>query len=414
VARALTAGACPSLNWQGGSAPMQTRAAPGVVPARAGSGQAVSKASVFPLRSCEAVIPPGAQALRVQDLPLPAPRAEIRRIVLLGDTGCRMKQSDAAFQDCHDATAWPFAQIARSAAALQPDLVVHLGDIHYRESPCPADRAGCAGSPWGYGHDAWAADFFLPAAPLLAAAPWLVVRGNHESCARAGHGWFRYLDGHGYTPELSCDDPSRDTQADYTEPYAVPLDAQTQWIVFDSAAVSGKAYGPNDPAYARYLRLIDLAGQLTGQRPLSIWLNHHPVLAFGSSASGAPKSGTAGLLSVLQARHPERLFPNGVDLVINGHVHLFEALDFAGPHPAELLVGNGGSAMEGHVDAGQARSAQPAAGARVRHFATQPGYGFATLDRSVDGWELTERGVDGSPLLRCELQAPRLVCRSPN
>ncbi len=54
----------------------------------------------------------------------------------------------------------------------------------------------CAGSPWGYGWDAWNADFFTPAAPLLAAAPWAAVRGNHESCARAGQGWWRFLDGH--------------------------------------------------------------------------------------------------------------------------------------------------------------------------------------------------------------------------
>ena len=117
--------------------------------------------------------------------------AQIKRIVLIGDTGCRMKASENAFQACNDSVKWPFAQVAQSAAALQPDLVIHVGDIHYRESPCPAGNAGCANSPWGYGFDAWQADLFEPAKPLLAAAPWVFVRGNHESCSRAGQGCSR-------------------------------------------------------------------------------------------------------------------------------------------------------------------------------------------------------------------------------
>ena len=81
-----------------------------------------------------------------------------------------------------------------SLATARPDLVIHVGDYHYREDACPAGHAGCAGSPFGYGFDAWNADFFGPAAPLLAAAPWVMVRGNHEDCSRAGEGWFRFLD----------------------------------------------------------------------------------------------------------------------------------------------------------------------------------------------------------------------------
>ena len=57
------------------------------------------------------------------------------------------------------------------ARSWKPDLVIHVGDYHYRENACPKDIAGCRDSPWGYGWDAWDADFFVPARPLLAAAP---------------------------------------------------------------------------------------------------------------------------------------------------------------------------------------------------------------------------------------------------
>ena len=108
---------------------------------------------------------------------------------------------------------WPFASVAASAADWDPDLIIHVGDYLYRESPCPADNAGCAGSPYGDTWATWNADFFEPAAPLLDAAPWILVRGNHEDCSREGTGWFRYLDP--MPMPRSCEP--------YTEPYALTI-----------------------------------------------------------------------------------------------------------------------------------------------------------------------------------------------
>jgi len=277
MVRANTAAAnCPTLSWEGGALPMRLRAAPASVPA----SQAGAKPAVFTQRSCELELPAGARQLRVGGLELAAPVAEPRRLLLLGDTGCRMKASENAFQDCNDPAAWPYAAVVRRAAAMQPDLVIHVGDMHYRESPCPADRAGCAGSPWGYGDDAWQADFFAPSAPLLKAAPWVMVRGNHESCARAGLGWFRYLDAHAWQGPAACED--------FTAPFVLPLDSQTQLIVFDSSAVVNRAYPAGDAALQRYQAQLRQVEQLSGARPHNFLLHHHPVLGFSSSADGPP------------------------------------------------------------------------------------------------------------------------------
>ena len=40
----------------------------------------------------------------------------------------------------------------------------------------------------------WRDDFFIPSSRLLVAAPWILNRGNHELCSRAGPGWFYLLD----------------------------------------------------------------------------------------------------------------------------------------------------------------------------------------------------------------------------
>ena len=93
----------------------------------------------FPL-ICEAPVPPGAIALSAADIPLPVPAAIPNRILVLGDTGCRI--TGGALQACNDPAAWPFAALAEAAAKLEPDLIVHLGDYLYREESLPARQRG--------------------------------------------------------------------------------------------------------------------------------------------------------------------------------------------------------------------------------------------------------------------------------
>lgn len=409
--RAIAEGeGCPRLQTSVGEFAMRPRAGGAAIAPRIEPSQPQTRVARFVANSCELSLPAGAAALRVGDIELEAPAPEIRRIVLVGDSGCRMKASENAFQDCHDARAWPWQVVATSAAALHPDLVIHLGDYHYRESPCPSGRAGCAGSPWGYGEDVWMEDLFRPAAPLLAAAPWVFVRGNHESCSRAGVGWMRYLDPAPWSPARSCEDPAHDRDGDFGPPFVVPLSRELQLMVFDSSFAGARAYRDGDPEAALYAQQLAQAETLARRRPRNWFANHHPVLGFAGTASGVPKSAAQGLRSVLQRRYSARYFSDDIELVLNGHVHLFEALDFAGGQPAELVLGNSGSAIEGHVDPAAARHAQPAPGAVVGSFVTRSDFGFATLERRDDGWLLAERGPRGEVLQTCTLQGSRLNC----
>ena len=148
----------------------------------------------YPVQTCIAHAAPSSRAITVDGLAAPALPSDIKRIVVIGDTGCRLEGSFT--QDCNDPAKWPFATVARLAAARHPDLVIHVGDYYYRETACPDNQPGCAGSPFGDNWAVWQKDFFDPAAPLLASAPWVMVRGNHELCSRGGHGWFRLLDPH--------------------------------------------------------------------------------------------------------------------------------------------------------------------------------------------------------------------------
>jgi len=414
IARVITdAAICPALEVDGQPLAMQVRSRPQTFPQRpTASSPALSKPSAFPTLVCEADLPPRARTARLGERLLPIAPRVIRRIVLIGDTGCRLKQADKAYQACNDPAKYPFAQIAAAAAKLHPDLVVHVGDYLYRENPCPADEVGCAGSPWGYGQDAWDADFFTPAAPLLAAAPWVAVRGNHETCVRAGQGWLRLLDPWPLAPHRDCNDAADDDIGNYSQVYAAPLDADTQIAVWDSANAPppGKPLAPDDPRAIHYAlndREIEAIAKL---KPHTFLANHHPLLAFAATTDKTTgqivlRPGNLGLQSVFLRNDPN-LFPKGVDLLLNGHIHVLEQLNFGGDYPSELVTGFSGTQEDiVPLPAHLPPTETPAPGAVVQNFSSWvDGFGFAELERVGPGaWRIRIFDVKGNQVNACSL-----------
>jgi hypothetical protein len=340
------------------------------------------------------------------------------RIVVIGDTGCRLKGGKyAQYQACDDASAWPFREVAGSAAAYQPDLVVHLGDYHYRETACPAGNAGCAASPWGYGWDTWKSDFFAPAAALLAAAPWVMVRGNHESCLRAGQGWWRFLDPRAFVAGSDCNAASDDARGDYSAPYRVPLGGGAQIVVFDSSSAPTGPWTAGDPAIATYASQFVAATQLAGAAEFSIYAMHHPILGFAPEFDPASKKeatpGNAALQAVMRGVSGARLFPRGTGLSLAGHVHLFEAVGFSSDHPPQFVVGHGGTALDPALPAKLSDATQPYGDARHDLFSTTSSFGFMTMERNANRWSMRARDRKGVPAGGWILENGRLISSGP-
>ena len=343
----------------------------------------------FPVLMCEARLPADARdaVVGTQRLLPPPPRPE--KIVVVGDTGCRVKTG--LVQACNDSAAWPFAQIARSAAAWQPDLVIHVGDYFYRDDPCPAGNTGCAGSPTG---DTWAtarADFFAPAAPLLEAAPWIFVRGNHEACDRAGEVWFRLLD-----PR-----PRPKQCRDRTAPYVVTT-GDLDWYVLDSTDA--------DDVHPTAERVADFAAQFTAlaeRHGRRAWLlSHKPVWAFGS-LEGDPSSAAPYQTNLTLQAAARQAFPSGVEAVLSGHLHFLELLAFGPGRPPQLVVGHGGALLSPRVTGslvGLDIDGQCVSAAEILHE-----HGYLTLERDGKGWRITPRGPSGDAR-PCDFRSDRLWC----
>ncbi|MCC7274028.1 MAG: metallophosphoesterase [Alphaproteobacteria bacterium] len=370
---ATTDAACPRIRYDDFDRPMQVRVGPW---------------EAYPHTVCEAPLPAIVQRASFAGRAIPLPRPEPRRIVVLGDSGCRLK--GGSVQACNDPAQWPFARIAAAAAAMAPDLVIHVGDYHYRETPCPQPGAGCEGSPYGYNWGAWRADFFDPAAPLLAAAPWVMVRGNHEDCERAGHGWFRYLDPRPRPPD--CEG--------FTEPYRIAF-GDFSLVVHDSAIARDQ--NPRDAEIERH------RGQLAAARALATpesWLlTHRPLYGVYKFE---PTTRRPILTNETLQAAAAALGPDPFRAVFSGHIHRFDAFSFAGGQPAQVVVGGGGTALDPSLDDPPPDLA--ILGARVSRLTSTTGYAFLFLERGGAGWAGALYDADGRARLRCRLDGKTMEC----
>jgi hypothetical protein len=415
TARVVTSFAqCPLISVDGAANRMSLRVAASTPAQRTTvSAAADSKASAFPVSVCETPLPANTKQVIVADRQLPVPVANPQRVLILADTGCRLQKSSNVYQSCSDPTAWPLPTIAAAAAAMKPDLVLHIGDYHYRENACPTDIAGCKDSPWGYGWDVWQADFIAPAAPLLAAAPWVMVRGNHEECARAGQGWYRLLDTGAYTATRSCDDPANDTIANYSDPYAVAIGSDTQFIVFDSAKVGTTALAASDPVFQTYLSQFQKVAALTANAGVnSIFVNHHPILAFAPIKGALPASGNAALQSVLASSYPVSYLPPGVQTVLHGHVHDFQAINFSSRTPATIVSGNGGDNLDVNFSDPFPANVNPAPSAVLASITHTSAFGFMLMERQTgsSNWRYSAYTAAGKLLTTCNQTGLQLAC----
>ncbi len=371
------------------------------------------QAATFPIQVCELSVSL-ADLVRWQGQELPRLMHAPKKIVVLGDTGCRTKWP-AFYQSCNDPQQWPLAQVAHQAAAEHPDAVIHVGDYAYRESPCPT--GGCAGSPHGYGWDVWQADFFSPMAPLLAAAPWLVVRGNHESCARAGQGWFRFLDPFPYDGDHACA-VSREHRETPDPPYAVALGEGVQWIVMDSGAVSERKPHDGDPEVAQYASQFATVSRLAAQSSQNWLMMHHPVLGYGYLPLLGFEPANPVLSAALAHQHYPDWIPGGIQMVLQGHVHTFELSQFQGATPLGLIAGIGGDMLEPAFPNWIPGHAMVAPGVRLLQSVNDQHYGYLVLEEESPGqWLMTEKTPEGQVRRRCQLSLSQVPydfhCVSP-
>jgi len=371
----------------------------------------------FPILVCALSIPTGTRRVAIGGMPLVLPKPTPERILLIGDTGCRISSKKA--QACNDISEWPFRLIADTAAEMKPDLVIHVGDYYYRETACPPGK-GCAGSPSGDRWDSWREDFFAPARPLLAAAPWVFVRGNHEKCGRGGRGWSRLLDAFPFDAPSACKDgyvssPSRVSCEKDVSPRFVAHIGEVKLVVIDVSAADEDDPEPNNLVECYRLQ-FEAAASLKGP----VWLAFHEPIWSPRGKEDGKKDGNPTLALAARAALASNA---NVTAMLSGHIHTFEVMSYFDDLPMQIVSGHSGDQLEcfGHEDKCSHQKQfnnheikfddDSIATAKVKFGYGVPNkFGFSMIDRHDDMWTITEHDIHANKQLKCDMRGREIAC----
>ncbi len=380
-ARAISEGAaCPVAAIDGAPVQMTVRSTPG---------------EHYAVTVCAMPIPAGAKLATIADHPLPLPKAHPNRIVIVGDTGCRLKGKQ--IQACNDMSEWPFRLGADMSSDFKPDLVLHVGDFHYRETACPLGNYGCEGAPFGDTWDVWKSDFFAPGESLLNAAPWIFVRGNHEECDRGGKGWARALDPYAYDSASGADGclpPSK--------PFTVNIGGLTIEVMDVSTA--------DETANAEQVAWFRDQFAMPKDIPGTVWQTfHRPVWAADAPASKKNR-GDNGTLEAAAAG----AVPANVTAFVSGHHHTFEVLGYEQDLPIQIVSGHGGDDLSPFAPKDVIGIEMN--GVKVKSGLGRPRvFGFSMIERAPDDdtglkWTLTGYNTHGQSIAVCHLDGRAVSC----
>lgn len=368
-------GTCPSLSFDGGAA------APMTLRSKGSDADTVLK-DFKDIAVCQMTVPSGTKSILLNGTTtLPARVSDPQTMIVLGDTGCRVASFDV--QNCKEADEWTYPDIAAKSAKVASDVILHVGDYHYREK-C-IFRMGCK---WqnvdpdtvGYTWAAWEADFFKPSVPLFAKAPFIFTRGNHEDCRRAFRGWYYLI-----APSDTYDQCARNTA-----PYAVEFDS-FQVMVMDTSDSRRLDQTHFTGEFQTIFKNAKAAGKPS-------WLmTHVPIM-------GLNGGGRVSDWTLINAAGSAGGFPQEITANFAGHVHLFEKLSFTNGSPPQMVFGAGGTDLDGALSYGgtPTRTAQRSlsqinvdwAGDK-NAFITSDSFDYGVITSSGSDWHVDVKLLDG-------------------
>jgi hypothetical protein len=348
---------------------------------------------------CEATLPSETKKVRFQSNQIDIPSV-LEKVVVLGDTGCRLsyKNGKGTLQNCNDEKEWPFQQIMNSIEKEKADLVVHLGDYHYREVCQGDEKCQSFQDTLGYGYKAWAADFLNPSSAVLGKTPYVFLRGNHEDCNRAHEGYFKMLS------------PEGEDKCVEAQPTRYTNFGNLLVVNYDNSALEN---GPADEKSAGYILMKNnykkLIEELNSRPEQDVWLFVHKPF-WGLSPRMANMAGKSEAVDKkpeisnpnMQKFFAELPLPKKVKMIFSGHIHAVQLA--TGLHPTQMIIGESGTSLD-YFD-NETRKFIPE-GYRV--FPSD--YGYVLMSKDANGkWTASIKSTQGETDFICQLNEPGVPC----
>jgi hypothetical protein len=161
-----------------------------------------------------------------------------------------------------------------------------------------------------------------------------------------------------------------------------------------------------DPAVANHLKQ-DIGAAMAANAD---WLvTHHPFRAISKidkrGAANAWEGANSTLLAALAGTDESRL-----TLMLSGHIHNFQIINFAGACAPQLVVGEGGAQLDAGVP--PRLTGLATAGQTIVDGISLPGFGYVVMDRigMSKNWKIIVHSPHGHVLRQCALEGRKLSC----
>jgi len=202
-------------------------------------------------------------------------------------------------------------------------------------------------------------------------------------------GFLRLLGPTAYDPAAAC--------TDHLAPYAVPVGA-VNLVVMDNASAPDTSVDHN--LLGAYQS--DFAA-LPGLAKSPTWLvMHRPIWGAITGPMGVPVGGNATLIAAL-GNSPAL---DSTVLMIAGHIHTFEAMNYASGAPG-IVAGFGGDNLDVTPRDLTGANLQ---GKYVKDGLSLPGFGFLMMEQEGAGWRIDVHALDGTIERVCRFASGRVDC----
>jgi hypothetical protein len=140
-----------------------------------------------------------------------------------------------------------------------------------------------------------------------------------------------------------------------------------------------------------------------------LWLVvHRPIWAAISGPLGIPIGGNATLIA---ASGDLSTFA-AISLMLSGHIHTFEAINYAAKVPPQIVAGHGGDNLDPTPADLHGAIFQGHSGVSVKDGLSVGGFGFLLMTRETgkEGWTITLYDSSGVAERQCQFAGGRVAC----
>ncbi len=104
--------------------------------------------------------------------------------------------------------------------------------------------------------------------------------------------------------------------------------------------------------------------------------------------------------------------PAPIELMLSGHIHSFETLNYGTKDhvPPQLIAGIGGDLLNPTPSILKGTLFQGKSGVVVKDGVSLPGFGFLLMTKSADGWTIDVHEVNGRIERTCLFRSGRIDC----